>query len=680
MLDRLLKPRSIAVIGGGVWCGNVIEECRKIGFEGALWPVHPNKPSVAGIDAYPTVEALPEAPDAAFIGVNRETTVEIVRALATRGAGGAICFASGFREASGESDQADALQNALIAAAGEMPIIGPNCYGLINALDGVALWPDQHGARRVDSGVALITQSSNIAINLTMQKRSLPIAYVLTAGNQAQRDIAELGIAALEDTRVTALGLHIEGIKDLRRFEVLAARARDLGKSIVALKIGASEHAQEATISHTASLAGSDAGARALFRRLGVAQVESLAELLETLKLLHVTGPLSSDRIASMSCSGGEASLVADTALPRHLRFPPLDPSQKEALRAVLGPRVRLSNPLDYHTYIWGDLAATTACFTALMRGDLALGCVILDLPLQEGADISLWRQVIDAAAATRDATGVPMAIVASLTETLPEEVAREAMALGLVPLCGLQEAMAAIEAAAWLGRERAAPDALFLPATPEASTTTRILTEAEAKAALGEYGLTVPKSRRVKLADLAAACQALSPPFALKAEGVAHKTEAGAVALNLETSEAVRSAAERMQAESFLLEEMAVGKVVELLLGIRRDPAHGFVLTLGAGGTLTELWRDTSTRLLPVGPDEIARALSELRIWPLIQGYRGAPPADLAAITRAVLAFQDFAADHRDTLWEAEINPLLCVQDGAIAVDALIRLEEPDA
>jgi acyl-CoA synthetase (NDP forming) len=357
-LARLLRPCSIAVIGGGSWCVNVIDQCRKIGFSGHLFPVHPTRAEVAGEKAFSRIAALPEAPDAAFIGVNREATVEAVGELARAGAGGAVCFASGFREASAEIDGARDLQTRLLEAAGDMPILGPNCYGLINALDGVALWPDQHGCLRVERGVAIITQSSNIAINLTMQTRGLPIAYVVTAGNQAQTSLAELGMALLADGRVTALGLHIEGIGDPAGFEALAQFARENAKPIVALKVGVSDQARAAAVSHTASLAGSHAGARALFDRLGVGQANSLTELLETLKLLHVVGPLPSNAIASMSCSGGEASLIADAGLAHGVAFPPLTAKQAEDLRAALGPKVALANPLDYHTYIWAERMA----------------------------------------------------------------------------------------------------------------------------------------------------------------------------------------------------------------------------------------------------------------------------------------------------------------------------------
>ncbi len=441
-LEHLLRPRSVAVIGGGSWCRNVLRECRKAGFAGDLWPVHPSREEIDGCRAYASVEDLPSAPDAVFIGVNRHVTVEIVRSLARLGTGGAICFASGFSEAIRElADGAD-LQAALIEAAGDMPILGPNCYGFLNALDGAALWPDQHGLIPVQRGVAIIAQSSNIALNLTMQARGLPIAYLMTAGNQAQTGLSAIGSALLDDNRVTAIGLHIEGLDDLAAFEAFARKANALGKPVVALKVGRSEAAQAATVSHTAALAGSTAGSDALFERLGIARVGSLPALLETLKLVHVAGPLPSANIVSMSCSGGEASLIADTAVGRQINFPPLGPAQRAALSEALGPKVALANPLDYHTYIWGDGPAMTRCYTAMMQADVALGIVILDIPRLDRCDPEDWLKVIEPVEAAMKASGKPMAIVSSLPETMPEALAADLMKRGLVPLCGLDDAL----------------------------------------------------------------------------------------------------------------------------------------------------------------------------------------------------------------------------------------------
>ncbi|GMG81248.1 acetate--CoA ligase family protein [Paralimibaculum aggregatum] len=675
-LDRLLRPASIAVIGGGGWCANVIRECARIGFAGAIWPVHPSRREIAGLPVYASVEALPEAPDAAFIGINREATVAAVRALGRRGAGGAVCFASGFREAAAELADGGDLEAALLEAAGGMRLLGPNCYGFINALDGAALWPDQHGAVRVERGAALITQSSNIAINLTMQRRGLPLAYVVTAGNQADTDLSEIARGLLADPRVTALGLHIEGIRDLAGFEAMAAEARARGKPVVALKIGRSAAAQAATVSHTASLAGSDAGARALLARLGIGQVESLSALLEALKLLHLAGPLGSGRIASMSCSGGEASLMADSALGTGLEFPPLGAAQRADLRAVLGPKVALANPLDYHTYIWGDREKLAACFTAMMEPALAMGCLVLDFPREDRCDAADWAQVIDAVAEARAARGVPMAILASLPETMPEATAEAIAARGIVPFCGLAEGLAAMAAGARIGAAWAAPEAAPLWLPGPAAAASRTLSEAEAKAALAAHGLAVPRAQRADSPAAAAAAAAeIGFPVVLKGEGIAHKTEAGAVALGLADAAAVAAAAARMPATRFLVEEMVAGTAAELLIGVVRDPAHGFVMTLGAGGVLTELLRDSVSLLLPAGAAEIRAALSGLRIAPLLAGYRGKPGADLDAVVAAALAVQAYVGANRERLQEVEVNPLLCGPRGAMAADALVRL-----
>ena len=674
-LDRLLRPKTVAVIGGGAWCANVIRECLRIGFKGEIWPVHPGKAELGGLAAFAALGDLPAAPDAVFIGVNRLATVDLVAELSAMGAGGAVCFASGFREAKAELQDGDSLQDRLLEAAGNMPILGPNCYGFINALDGAALWPDQHGAVAVESGVAIVTQSSNIAINLTMQRRGLPLAYIVTAGNQAQRGLAAIGAALLDDTRVTALGLHIEGVGDVRDLEALASRARSLGKSIVALKVGASRQAQAATVSHTASIAGSDAGARALLDRLGIGRVRSLSAMLETLKILHAIGPLASNRIASVSCSGGEASLMADSALAHDLDFPALNDTQEADLRAALGPQVALANPLDYHTYIWGDLTAMTAAFAGIMDPCLALGCIVLDFPREDRCDASDWHLVIDAVTSARDARGVPMAILSSLPETLPEAVAETAIGRGLVPLMGIAESLEAISVAASLGRAVSDPvPVLLAPGPAEART----LSEVQAKARLSAFGLRCPDGRVVSSADAAGeAAEALGFPVVLKGEGAAHKSDAGLVALGLTDRNSVEACAREMDAPGYLVETMVRGGLAEILVGITADPAHGFVLTLGAGGTLTEVMCDSVSLMVPATADEIAGALHGLRIAPLLAGYRGAPAVDQSALVEAVLAVQSYVEANAAHVIEVEVNPLICTAVSAIAADALIRTGE---
>ena len=436
-LTRLLKPKSIAVIGGGAWCASIISAAKQIGFDGPLHPVHPTGKQIAGHKSLRSLEEVPGPIDAAFIGVNRHATLDVVAQLRRLKAGGAICFASGFSEAAAEDAAAQDLQTALIEAAGEMPILGPNCYGFVNAFDGCAIWPDQHGCSRVQRGVAILTQSSNIAINLTMQNRGLPIGYMLTCGNQAQTAQTDIALQLLDDERVTAIGLHIEGFGNLRGWEALAQKARTKGVTLIALKSGVSQQAQAAAVSHTASLTGSDTGADAFLQRLGIRRARSLPVFLESLKLAHQFGPLSSNRIASISCSGGEAALAADTAQGTGLIFPPLNPRQAKDLSAALGPMVAMANPLDYHTYIWRDQAAMTQAWAAMADDEIAMTLLVSDYPRADLCDASDWECVTQAAIEATRRTGRPYAVVASLAELLPEQTAKPLWTMALVLFTG---------------------------------------------------------------------------------------------------------------------------------------------------------------------------------------------------------------------------------------------------
>jgi acyl-CoA synthetase (NDP forming) len=656
-LDRLLRPRHIAVLGAG-WALNVIEQCRKMGFQGPIWPVHPTRAAIGGLPAYPALAALPEPPDATFIGVNRLATLEIVADLAAMGAGGAICFASGWTEA-GQPD----LQQRLVAAAGDMPILGPNCYGVINYLDGALLWPDQHGGIPVDRGVALVSQSSNIVINLGMQARGLPIAYVACLGNAAVVGLAELTGALLDDPRVTAVGLYVEGIDDAPAFAALAGRARALGKGMVAIKSGKTELSRTAAASHTAALAGGGAASSAFLRQVGVAEVNTPAELIETLKIFHVHGPGLGPRLCSLSCSGGEAGLVADLAAPLGLAFPPVPQATHDRLFAVLGEIPTIANPLDYHTFIWGDGPKTTEVFSAMLSAYDA-GLYLIDPPRADRCDPSGYDPALQAIVAAQRAVGKPAFPVASLPENFGEGRVRAMLDEGICALLGIETALVAVKAA------QAAPGAPGwrpVPARPPRAA--RLLSEAEGKALLAAAGVAVPRSASgPTLASLDVA--GLTPPYALKGLGFAHKTEAGAVRLGLSS---LAGQAPMPGAQGYLVEEMVTGAVAEVLLGLRRDPVYGVTLTLGLGGVTAEVLADTVTLVWPVTEAEVHAAARGLRLWPLLDGYRGRPRADMAAVARvAVQLGALIEAD--DRLEEIEINPLMVREEGAVAVDALIR------
>ena len=243
-LRRLLNPRSIAVIGGRA-AEVAVQQSRAIGYAGDLWPVNPSREQLGGVRCFADLAALPGVPDAAFVSVNRERSIEVVAELARLGVAGVVCHASGYAE---DGEEGARLQRELVAAAGEMALVGPNTLGFVNYLDGAALWPEQQGGERVSSGVALIAQSGNITENLTMQRRSLPVATLVTIGNSAVTGVVELVEAMLDDPRITAIGLCLEEIPEVAAFSRVAIEALRRRVPLVALKSGSSELGAQVTL------------------------------------------------------------------------------------------------------------------------------------------------------------------------------------------------------------------------------------------------------------------------------------------------------------------------------------------------------------------------------------------------------------------------------------------------
>ncbi len=686
-LQRLLAPESLCVIGGQE-AARVVEQCVKFGYKGPIWPVHPTRIEMHGYKCLRSVEDLPRAPDAAYVAVNRERTIEIAGQLRETGCGGAVSYAAGFAEADAENAGAAALQSQLLAAAGDMPVIGPNCYGFLNALQGAALWPDQHGLKRAEGGVGILTQSSNLAISLTMQRRGLPVAFVGTVGNQAQIGLSQLALGLLEDDRITALGLHIEGLDDVKAFEALALRSRELRKPIVVLKVGRSEQAQAAALTHTASLAGSDQAHDALFRRLGIARAATIDTFLETLRLLHSGGALMGNRLVSLSCSGGEAALMADAGEGRTINFLAFDTSSTAALKSELGPIVTIANPLDYNTFIWGDWEAMRRMYAAALSSPADLAVLVLDFPRDDICDTADWDHALDAWLAAARETRRRVAVVSTMAENLPEAVAERLVAQGVAPLCGLENALSAAQGAAQIGALWARPRPLPLLANghwqPSLPQTVRLgetatLDEHRSKRELAAAGVVIPNGTVIR--DTSDISSDLKPPFALKALGIAHKTEAGAVQLNMADQEAVASALQSMSGLSndFLLEEMAAKPDAELIIGVSRDPVVGLMMMIGAGGVLAELLEDTATLLLPVTENDIRAALSELKINRLLEGWRSNEATDIDALVANIMCIANYAVANADTLEELDVNPLFATQFGSVAVDALIVKRKTD-
>jgi acyl-CoA synthetase (NDP forming) len=677
-LERLLKPRSIAVFGGAM-AQEVIRQSDRMGYQGELWPVHPSKQDVVGRTAFRSVQDLPGSPDAAYVGVNRHLTVEIVRELAARDAGGAICFATGFSEAGAEGAE---LEQRLLEASGEMHLLGPNCYGLLNYLDGAMLWPDQQGGRRVEEGVAIITMSSNVAFNLTMQRRGLPIAYVMSLGNALKFDLHDAIRVLAEEPRVTALGLYVESISDPRAFERAVADARSLAKPVVAIKAGRSETGQRIVLSHSASLAGSDALIGALFDRIGVARVDSMEALMEALKVLHVLGPLEGGRVGAMSTSGGDLCMLGDALMgtPR-LALPPLSSEAAERVRATVHERIAVANPLDYQMFDWNNEERLAATFAAFIADDFDVSLCLLDFPRDDRCDGSSWGGAERGFVRASRAAGANAGVLSTFTDTMPEQVADRLIAAGVVPLSGIHNGLAGIQAAVDVGAAwKRPPPPPLLAASEVGDGPVRVLDEAESKAALARYGVPVPAGRVVaSRPEAVRAAEELGLPVAVKALGVDHKTEVGAVRLGMTSLSAVEQAVAGMAglAESFLIERMVDGVVAELIVGVARDEQLGPHVIVGGGGVLVELMRDSRPLLLPVTREQVLASLSSLRCAPLLRGFRGAPPADLEAAADVVLAVAVFAEQHHPPVIEVDINPLLVLASGhgAVAADALISV-----
>ncbi len=672
----------MAVVGGDLATA-VIQQCDKISFDGDIWPVNPKRSEMEGRTCYASLADLPGVPDAAFLGVPREATIALVGQLAAMGAGGVVCYASGFAEI-GEAGQA--YQAQLQARMGKMALVGPNCYGLLNYLDGVALWPDEQGGKRVEKGVAIISQSGNISLNLTMQQRSVPLAYLIATGNQAGVTVPDYIKALLEDERVTAIGIHLEGLTDVAAFSRVAVLALQKGVPLVVLKSGSSALGGWVTMSHTSSLAGSDVLYGALLARLGVVRVESVPQFLETLKFLAVVGVLPEGSVASISCSGGEAALVADGAERLGLRMPPLVAKQRERLTAVLGTRVALGNPLDYHTYIWGDGAAQEACFGAMMLGEQAITLKVLDFPRADICNPADWVLTAEAFVRAAALTGVRGAMVATLPENLPEDLREWLLAQGVVPMLGLTECLLAIKGAALVAeRQRLLAErpqlqwSLSQPSLKEGEIVT--LDEAESKGLLARYGIDVPQGVVCEGETAVSVANSLGYPVVVKvlSSEIVHKSDMGGVVVGVEGETAVRDAIAQILhlGNQFLIEKMATKPIVEMIVGITRDPQFGLALVIGAGGILVELFQDSRTLLFPVLLYEVAAALDSLQIAPLLDGYRGSAKVDKAALVEAVMNLARLGEDFADSLVEVDVNPLFVYADGVLAVDGVVRMVE---
>ncbi len=686
--ERLLNPRHIAFVGGAD-AAVAIGEARRAGFAGEMWVVNSRRETLAGLPCLPDFASLPAAPDAVFVAIPAPLVPGAARELAQIGAGGIVCYSAGFGEA---HEAGRCLEEELKAAVGDMVLIGPNCYGLINYVGNSALWPFAHGGTCPGYGAAIITQSGMFSSDITMSRRSLPMAYMASAGNQADIGLTELVDLLCDRPEVRAIGIHIEGLRDVPAFERAALKALKEGTPIVALKTGSSKIGERLTLSHTGSLAGSNELYRALFRRCGVIGVTNPSQLLETLKFLCVAGPPGGMEIMGFTCSGGGATMLADYGETIGLTYPEPGEAARRTLTKLLPPIATVSNPLDYTTPIWGQPEKTGPVFAEAMRSVPAQSTLLIQDYPAPGLEDMKHMYLNDGLAFAEAAISakMPAAICATIPENFPADVRDTFVARGIAPMQGIHEALNAIrDAAAWR-----ADRARILAAAPEPLVSMRwyhqtvSLAEAEGKKWLADAGFAVPKGRRTDAARVVEAACDIGFPVALKMMGpkLAHKTEAGAVALGLATSEALCGALAAMRAnvkryapdavtDDFLVEAIAPEPLAELIVGIRADPQFGLAMTLGSGGVLVELLNDAVSILLPAAPQDIDAALTSLRVSALLDGFRGRPRANRRALVNALWQFAEFALGRSGEIAEIEINPLFVYQSEVLAVDVLMQV-----
>ena len=677
-LHRLISPKSIAVVGNR-GANFAIRESLKLGYSHQIWAVHPYLESLEGIKCFKDIKDLPEVPDATFIAVNAESAIEVVSDLKSMGGGGAVLYASGFGEVGAEG----LMRNQqLVKAASGMPLIGPNCYGFINSLDGIALWPDVHGCEPVSEGVAIITQSGNIGLNMTMQSSGLPIAYMFTLGNQTNTNIADIIHAMLDDSRVNAIGLHIEGISDIKSFDIAAKRALMMKIPIITIKSGKTKASAKIALSHTSSLTGSDELYNALFERLGIARVETVPEFLETLKLINVLGVIEHGGVASMSCSGGEAGMMADLIDGLEINFPSLSSSHKAKVKQTLNDYVEVDNPLDYHTFIWGDRKRTSECFSAMMSGQFAATMLLLDWPKSKESEQKDWDATLFALSDALSGTSEKAIVLASMADCMPKRIIEECLSLGIAPMVGLDVCLKALNHSYKIGRafsSNSSPDLEVLRNSSEHKSKQQ-LTEYQGKQLLKKYGVTIPMGCLVEnVTEAIKAAEEISFPVTLKvsAAKLAHKTELNGVRLNIQNVKTLKEACDDLFKISpeLLIEKMIESPICELIIGMDYDPTFGKHIIVGGGGVFVELLQDSSVLILPVSREDIRLALSNLKVFKLLEGYRGGMRGDIEAVIDSVMSVIELI--RTNAVEELDINPLLVLKgsDGVVAADTLIKL-----
>ncbi len=688
-LTALLHPRSIAIIGASDdparIGGRPLAYTRDAGFAGRISPVNPRRATVQNLPAFPTIADVPEPVDTAIIAVPAPAVVETAEACAVAGVKAAVIFSAGFAETGGDGRRRQDALSAIAAASG-MRIVGPNCLGVYNAETGFygTFTTTLEAARPVPGGVGLVSQSGAYGSHLSLlaTRRRIGIRFWVTTGNECDVDVAETIGWLARHPGISVIVAYVEGVADRGRLLAALAAARERGKPVILQKVGRTAIGADAVRSHTATLAGSDAVYDGVFRQFGVHRARDAEEMLDVAYAATFGAFPATRRVGLMSISGGVGVQMADEAVACGLDVTPMSDRAQARLKAQL-PYASPRNPVDITAQAFNNLD--------LIRSNL-------DVMLAEGAYDAIVAFFTFVAAAEgmvnpiremmRDARRRHPDRLLVLSIVGPPAIVQRYEAAGC-PV--FEDPSRAVRAVAALARLRESFDR---PATAPAVAPATIplppppIGEAAAGRIFADAGLPVVESRLCGTGrDAAQAAAEFGCPVALKiaSPDIAHKSDAGGVALGLATADAVtrafaavigraRSAHPDAHFDGVLVSPMVTGGV-EMILGVQDDPTFGPVVMCGLGGVFVEALEDVSFRAAPFDAAEAHRMLRELQGFPLLAGARGRPPGDVDALAAALAALSRFAAAHAGQLDSAELNPVLVrpAGQGVVALDALL-------
>lgn len=693
-VERLLKPRSVAIIGAsdkpGALGASVFANLRRQGFAGEIHLINPSRTQIDGHACLPTIDLLPEDVDVAVLAIPRAGVVEAIRALAARRVGAAIIFSAGFAEG-GDQGLAEQREIAHIAAAANMLIEGPNCLGHVNFIDAIPLTfieiPVLPGLKA--PGIGIISQSGAIAtvVNSTLLSRGIGLSYSVSTGNEAGSGVEDYADYLLSDPMTRVIGMIVEQFRQPRRFLKIAARARQAGKSIVLLHPGRSQAARDSAATHTGAMAGDYELMSAKVRHAGVLQVETLEEFGDCLELLSRCGQVGPAGTLVIGESGAFKALTLDFAEGVGLHLPVATDADSPGLRAALPDFVPVSNPIDMTAQglvdpaIYGRLVAAgvaDARFDSVILGIIQTDAVTCGIKLPS---------IIAALKSLRPTKPV---IFAGLDDgvLIPPGYMADLRGLGVPYFPSTERAFRAVARLAQHARPIAAPvsHAPFpLPFIPAG-----VVPEYQAKALLQPLGIGFPTGRlATTLEEALAAASLIGYPVVLKAQSPAlsHKSDAGGVLIGIADAQAltagwarlfenIRHYDKEITLDGVLVEAMGA-RGLELIIGGRNDPEWGPAVLVGFGGVQAEILKDV--RLLPadLARAEILAELDRLKNAALLHGFRGAPACDVEAVAEMVQKLGRLLTSN-PKMREIDLNPVIVYPAGAgaVALDALIYMD----